>query len=133
MGEFKDGKIDGFGSYFYNRENIYYGNYEKELKHGFGIYVNSQKPLSCVIGFWYKGKNRGVCLKINNSKFSVVYKKNDKEEKSIKQYEINKYLTESQKKYMKFLEKNPKNLIRFVEEQIISQDIDLFASVTNYF
>ena len=109
-GEIKNGYMNGLG-YFYFNGNKYIGNYIKDLKEGFGIFVWNEIPLKAYVGFWEKGKQNGLGVNINGNSYKYgIWKKGKKEiwlnnEKEIKKIiKLNKY------------EKCFKNPIRYVNK-----------------
>ena len=53
IGVFKDGKADGFGSYFYDTGNVYIGQFQNGQSHGQGILISIDPKLNKE-GIWEK-------------------------------------------------------------------------------
>ena len=65
------------GKYIYQDGRKYTGNWNKNLKHGFGIYEWPDGDI--YEGFWYNGKRNGKGIKKKgNIQKEVIYKNNKK-------------------------------------------------------
>jgi hypothetical protein len=84
QGEIRNGKMEGFGEFFWNDKRKYFGYYKNDKRHGFGIYItkindpNLQRDsdldndfdnvnTSTFIGFWKNGNMDGLGMRIINS------------------------------------------------------------------
>ena len=74
-----------------------------------------KKPLIAFAGFWDKGKQNGVGVKINDNVLKYGLWKNGQKELWINFNDIRKYLLKEQEKYLKILGKNILVLINKLE------------------
>ena len=105
-GEILNGFMNGYGIFKWNNGDIYIGEYVKDVKCGFGIFIWKKKPLIAFCGFWDKGKQNGVGVKINEGVFKFGFWKDGKKESWINYSEIGNFMTKEQEKYKKFIGKN---------------------------
>ena len=95
----------------WNNGYIYFGNYIKNVKNGFGIFIWRKKPLIAFVGFWENGKQNGVGVKINDNIFKYGVWKNGKKEIWINFSDIGKYFNQDEEKYEKLFGNNIINFI----------------------
>ena len=106
-GEIDSGFMNGFGYFFWGNGSMYIGYYIQDIKNGFGIYIWDQKNFLCYIGFWEMGKQQGIGAKVNGNKIKYYLWNKGKISVNLKGlYEIDKYLSTSQKKYYNFFTPN---------------------------
>ena len=105
-GEFNEGYLSGWGKFIWEDGKYYIGNYLKDKKHGFGIFVWNLKPLLALVGFWNQGKQNGICIKLYNGHYKIIFIKGPKSSMELQsKYEISKYLLPNQMKYKTLLKK----------------------------
>jgi hypothetical protein len=114
-GEIINGNMNGIGFFKWKNGDMYLGNYIKNDKCGFGIFIWKKKPLIAFAGFWDKGKQNGVGVKINDNVLKYGLWKNGQKELWINFNDIRKYLLKEQEKYLKILGKNILVLINKLE------------------
>ena len=105
-GQILNGFMNGFGIFFFFFGDIYIGEYVKDVKCGFGIFIWNKNPLIAYAGFWDKGKQNGVGIKINGNVLKFGIWKDGKKETWLNSNEIGNFLTKEQEKYKKLLGKN---------------------------
>ena len=115
VGEIINGNMNGIGFFKWKNGDMYLGNYIKNDKCGFGIFIWKKKPLIAFAGFWDKGKQNGVGVKINDNVLKYGLWKNGQKELWINFNDIRKYLLKEQEKYLKILGKNILVLINKLE------------------
>ena len=102
-GEIENGYMNGYGSFSWGNGSMYIGYYIQDIKNGFGIYIWDQKNFLCYIGFWEMGKQQGIGAKVNGNKIKYCIWNKGKISVTLKGlYEIDKYLTGTQKGYYQF-------------------------------
>jgi hypothetical protein len=114
-GEFNNGNLDGFGVFKWFDDRIYIGNYKNDKKHGFGIFIWNFEPLNVFAGFWENGKQNGVGIKIDESKYEkfLLWKEGRKPIYLNGISEIKDYLNNEQIKYKKFFNMSLIQKIKF--------------------
>jgi len=105
-GQILNGFMNGFGIFKWQNGDIYIGEYVKDVKCGFGIFIWNKNPLIAYAGFWDKGKQNGVGIKINGNVLKFGIWKDGKKETWLNSNEIGNFLTKEQEKYKKLLGKN---------------------------
>ena len=114
-GEITNGNMNGLGFFKWKNGDMYIGNYIKNDKSGFGVFIWKKKPLVAFAGFWDKGKQNGVGVKINDNSLKYGIWKNGQKELWINYNDIGKYLLKEQEKYHFILGKNILLLINKLE------------------
>ncbi len=102
-GEITNGNMNGIGFFRWKNGDMYIGHYNKNDKCGFGIFIWKKKPLVAFAGFWDKGKQNGVGVKINDNCLKYGLWKNGQKEFWINFNDIGKYLLKEQEKYQRIL------------------------------
>jgi hypothetical protein len=80
MGEWNNNIMEGYGEYVYADGKIYKGLFLNGKKHGFGIYIISNK-VQAFIGFWDNGKQHGMGKVINKGSIKYGFWENGKRTK----------------------------------------------------
>ena len=102
-GEIENGYMNGFGNFSWGNGSMYIGYYSQDIKNGFGIYIWDEKIFLCYIGFWEMGKQQGIGAKVNGNKIKYCIWNKGKISVTLKGlYEIDKYLTGTQKGYYQY-------------------------------
>ena len=102
-GEIENGYMNGFGNFSWGNGSMYIGYYSQDIKNGFGIYIWDEKNFVCYIGFWEMGKQQGIGAKVNGNKIKYSIWNKGKISVTLKGlYEIDKYLTGTQKGYYQY-------------------------------
>ena len=102
-GEIENGYMNGFGNFSWGNGSMYIGYYSQDIKNGFGIYIWDEKNFLCYIGFWEMGKQQGIGAKVNGNKIKYCIWNKGKISVTLKGlYEIDKYLTGTQKGYYQY-------------------------------
>ena len=115
-GQVLNGNMHGLGIFTWRNYNKYIGNYYKDLKNGFGVFIWSQKPLIAYVGFWDKGKQNGIGIKVKGGNVRYgVFKDGKKDFWLQGHWEMGKYLKPEQMKYEKLLSKNVIGLIKSLD------------------
>ena len=114
-GEFNNGMMEGFGVFKWSDDRTYIGNYKNDKKHGFGIFFWNFEPLNVFAGFWENGKQNGVGIKIDESKYEkfLLWKEGRKPIYLNGVSEIKDYLNNEQIKYKKFFNMSLIQKIKF--------------------
>ena len=115
IGEFHDGYLSGWGKFIWEDNKCYIGTYKKNKKDGFGIFIWSYQPLIALIGFWEKGQQIGLFVKLlkGTAKYYFYQKSNENIEIASKG-DICRYLRPSQEKYKNFLKKSYEEFEYFI-------------------
>ena len=79
-GEWKDGKIHGYGEFNWIEGKKYYGFYKYDLKDGFGFYYWPDDKF--FVGFWKEGKQHGISKYIKGNQIKYCRWKNGKKDKN---------------------------------------------------
>ena len=116
IGEFHDGYLSGWGKFIWEDNKCYIGTYKKNKKDGFGIFIWSYQPLIALIGFWEKGQQIGLFVKLlkGTAKYYFYQKSNENIEIASKG-DICRYLRPSQEKYKNFLKKSYEEFEYFIK------------------
>ena len=116
IGEFHDGYLSGWGKFIWEDNKCYIGTYKKNKKDGFGIFIWSYQPLIALIGFWEKGQQIGLFIKLlkGTAKYYFYQKSNENIEIASKG-DICRYLRPSQEKYKNFLKKSYEEFEYFIK------------------
>ena len=104
-GEILNGHMNGYGMFKWKNGDIYIGNYIKDIKSGFGIFIWQKKPLIAFAGFWEKGKQNGIGVKINDNILKYGIWKDGKKDNWINYSDVGKYFSNDKKIYEKKYEK----------------------------
>ena len=116
LGEFNDGYLSGWGKFTWEDGKCYIGNYYKNKKNGLGIFIWNFQPLVALIGFWEKGKQNGLFIKLinGNSKY-FFYQKSQKHIEIGSQGDVCRYLSPERMKYKNFLKKSYSYFEHFIK------------------
>ena len=116
LGEFNDGYLSGWGKFTWEDGKCYIGNYYKNKKNGLGIFIWNFQPLVALIGFWEKGKQNGIFIKLinGNSKY-FFYQKSQKHIEIGSQGDVCRYLSPERMKYKNFLKKSYSYFEHFIK------------------
>ena len=116
LGEFDDGYLSGWGKFTWEDGKCYIGNYYKNKKNGLGIFIWNFQPLVAIIGFWEKGKQNGLFIKLinGNSKY-FFYQKSQKHIEIGSQGDVCRYLSPERMKYKNFLKKSYSYFEHFIK------------------
>ena len=115
-GQVLNGNMHGLGIFTWRNNNKYIGYYYKDLKNGFGVFIWSLKPLIAYVGFWDKGKQNGIGIKVKGNFVRYgVFKDGKKDFWLQGHWEMGKYLKSEQLKYEKLLSRNVVSLVRSLE------------------
>lgn len=116
IGQIENGVMNGYGEFYWGKGvKRYMGFYYKDFKQGFGIYVDSIDPLSGYIGFWDKGKMNGIGIKVVKGEFMYGIWKAGKVEIWLQgPWEMIKYAKRSQIPAVKFMERKPSKLSKYI-------------------
>jgi len=126
-GQVINGKMEGFGEFDWNKGKKYFGYYKSDKKNGFGIYLwnipeinDGEKLLDLqdingYIGFFSEGKMNGVGMRLCDGKIKHGFWKNGVKMDWIEEQEKIKLLVENnQKKYLKIIMANKKDIINLL-------------------
>ena len=70
FGQFKENKLDGWGSFLARNGDMYLGHYKKQHKDGLGIYQKSNGDL--YVGYWSNGRKNGLGWTVRNGQICKV-------------------------------------------------------------
>lgn len=118
-GEVKDGYMQGYGEFYWKdySESLkrYIGEYNRDRRHGFGIFIWGVNPIEAYIGFWNNGEMNGVGIKISNNKFKYgIWNQKNKEVWLNGPWEFSKHMKLEQMKYLKILKMHQNQLSEYV-------------------
>ena len=118
-GEVKDGYMHGYGEFYWKdySESLkrYIGEYYRDKRHGFGIFIWGVNPIEAYIGFWNNGEMNGVGIKISNNKFKYgIWNQKTKEVWLNGPWEFSKHMKLEQIKYLKILKMHQNQLSEYV-------------------
>ena len=118
-GEVKDGYMHGYGEFYWKdySESLkrYIGEYFRDKRHGFGIFIWGVNPIEAYIGFWNNGEMNGVGIKISNNKFKYgIWNQKTKEVWLNGPWEFSKHMKLEQMKYLKLLKMHQNQLSEYV-------------------
>jgi len=116
MGQFLNGKMHGYGEFYWSDGKKYVGNYQEDQKNGFGVFFWSINPVKVFIGSWKDGVQNGLGLILTPSKICYGLWNKAKKVLSFKGlWDMKRYAKENNLKYNSVFEKNPKDVLNFCE------------------
>lgn len=115
--------MHGVGEFYWPDNKKYIGQYVKDKKEGFGMFMWSENPLKAYIGFWQDGKQSGVGIMISKKTIKYAFWKNG--EKIIQfqgPWEMEKFVHKMSIPFNKFLLKNINELTNYLLDGFINPD-----------
>jgi hypothetical protein len=115
MGQLKNGLMNGYGEFLWPDGKKYFGFYQDDNKHGFGIFLWSSNPIKVYIGFWSKGKQSGLGIMVNGKSIKFGLWLDGKKEFFFQSaWEMKKYAKNENLPYNKFIQKDVNEIIEFI-------------------